>query len=88
MEFVNQPPIDPNSEENKHLNPVLAQIYNFQVGQHGVPIVICRKHYAEMKRRLAVNAPECVLSIIALIPVTQNCNICVGNAYERAQKGQ
>ena len=72
-----QPTLDPHSEEYQQYDPVLAIIYNTEVGKSGTPFVICREHYKEKEEHLSKNAPECYLQVIALLPTHPNCETCL-----------
>ena len=74
--FINTNPLDLGKKAFEICDPVLAHIYNSNVNQSGQPFTICRRHYAEMEARLGKKAPDCFLSILALMPVNQNCEHC------------
>ena len=65
-----------NDTKYLKFDPVLAQIYNMDVSESGRPFTICRKHYKQMEKRLNRRAPMCILSIIALFPIDQDCEHC------------
>ena len=74
--FTDTERLDLDKKQYKRYDPVLAHIYNTSVNQSGQPFTICRRHYTELEARLGQKAPDCFLSILALIPVHQDCEHC------------
>lgn len=69
----------------KLFDPVLVQIYNMEVSEYGRPFVLCRDHVKKLEKRLRKNTQGiCQVSIIALLPLDQQCQEC----YEESKEEQ
>ena len=79
-QFTDTAPLDLDDPKYEKHDPVLAQIYNMTANRSGEVFVICRRHYAELEERLGQKAPDYFLSIVALMPVRQECSRCEDEA--------
>lgn len=70
----------------KLFDPVLVQIYNMEASEYGKPFVCCRDHLKKLEKRLRENTQGiCQVSIIALLPLDQQCQDCY---YEESEEEQ